>query len=79
MSLMSDDEYESYVYPERVQHLTAFGNSIKYGRINTHRIYLTDQPDKSVDKIEISVDDEGDIDVSLGYFLDKYEDMRCMI
>tara|TARA_B110001454_G_scaffold133220_1_gene124068 strand:- start:572 stop:856 length:285 start_codon:yes stop_codon:yes gene_type:complete len=78
-NLMSEDEYQYLTFPDTVQHLTAFGNEIKFGRIDRHTIYAPNlRYDNSIDKIEIYVDDEGDVDVSIGYFLDKRDDMRCI-
>ena len=77
--LMSEDEYQYLTYPDSVHHLTAFGNEIKFGRIDRHTIYAHNlRHDNSIDKIEIYVDGIGDVDVSLGYFLDERDDMRCI-
>ena len=77
--LMSEDEYQYLTYPDSVHHLTAVGNEIKFGRRDRHTVYAHNlRHDNSIDKIEIYVDSIGDVDVSLGYFLDERDDMRCI-
>ena len=78
-NLMSEDEYQYLMFPDSVEHLRAFGNEIKFGSIDTHTMFVPNlRHDNSIDKIEIYVDNEGNIDVSMGYFLDKRDDMRCI-